>query len=157
MKRACGKDLICAAKFFKVDLIRRLIDSGVDVDSRNSLGQTALLVTQQSGCEGYDGTDAVILHMLLRAGANPYLPDSDLRTPISIISCNNSGVAGLYESYRIALFPPTTAITAITANHSITADHKQKYFVLSKSIAGGTEYNIAIDTVGTTGVVTAGA
>ena len=100
-RRACGRDLICAAKFFKVDLVRRLIDSGVDVNSRNSLGQTALLVTQQSGYEGYDGNDAVILHLLLRAGANPYLPNSDLRTPTSIINSNNSGVAGLYESYRM--------------------------------------------------------
>ena len=32
-RRACGGDFICAARFFKVDLVRRLIEGGVDVTS----------------------------------------------------------------------------------------------------------------------------
>lgn len=99
--RACGRDLICAAKFFKVDLVRRLIESRVDVNSRNSLGQTALLVTQQSANEGYDGSDEEILDLLLQAGANPYMPDYNLQTPISSINFSNDGVADLYEGYRM--------------------------------------------------------
>jgi len=99
--RACGSDLICAAKFFKVDLVRRLIESRVDVNSRDSLGQTALLVTQQSASEHYDGRDSEIIDLLLRAGANPYMPDYNSWTPISCINFNNSSVAELYDDYSM--------------------------------------------------------
>jgi ankyrin repeat protein len=111
--RACGRDLICAAKFFKVYLVERLIDSGVDVNSRNSLGQTALLVTQQSADEYYCGNheniidllvqsgEIRIIDLLLQAGANPYMPDYNLRTPISCINFNNGSVAELYDDYSM--------------------------------------------------------
>ena len=97
---ACGRDLIRAAKFFKVDLVRRLIESGVDVNSRDSRGQTALLITQESADDGYDGDDAEVLDLLLKADANPYASDYDLRTPISSINISNSSIACLYDEYR---------------------------------------------------------
>jgi ankyrin repeat protein len=98
-QNACGRDLICAARFFKVDLVRELIESGVDVNSRDSNGQTALHAVQESAAEGYDGRDEKIVKLLLKAGANPYMPDNDLRTPISSIDYCNSGIACLYEKY----------------------------------------------------------
>jgi ankyrin repeat protein len=96
---ACGRDLICAARFFKVDLVRELIESGVDVNSRDSDGQTALHAVQESAARGYWGCDEKIVDLLLKAGANPYMPDNDLRAPISSINYCNSGIACLYEEY----------------------------------------------------------
>ncbi|KAM0703840.1 hypothetical protein Q7P35_009026 [Cladosporium inversicolor] len=48
-----------------------------------------------------DGSDEEVLDLLLQAGANPYMPDYNLRTPISSINFNNGGVADLFEGRMI--------------------------------------------------------
>jgi ankyrin repeat protein len=96
---ACGRDLICAARFFKVDLVRRLLKSKANVDSRDSDGQTALHAVQESANKGYDGSDAEVVDLLLEANANPYMPDNNLFTPISSINYCNDGIADLYQEY----------------------------------------------------------
>jgi ankyrin repeat protein len=114
-KNACGRDLICAAKFCKLDLIRRLVSSGVDVNSRDSRGQTALLRANVLADEHFDtlyddidddvgyekhGVELIgALHVLLEVGANPCIPDDDLRTPAnSTFSCTDE-LFDLYEEH----------------------------------------------------------
>lgn len=113
---ACGSDLICAARFCKVDLIRRLIESGVKLDSRNSLGQTALLCAHEfaiehfdrntgiddNGDDGDDRTDEEVmeaLDLLLKAGADPCVPDDNLLTSSIRISLFIEEISCLYEDY----------------------------------------------------------
>lgn len=118
----CGRDLICAARFFKVDLVRELIESGVDVNSRDSDGQTALHAVQESAAQGYDGSDERIVDHLLKAGANPYMPDNDLFTPISSINYCNDGIADLYEEYsKVSRQNGPTKLHRAVARDSLTA------------------------------------
>jgi hypothetical protein len=61
-----------------VNLVKKLIESGVDVDSRYRLGQTALLATNDNGAEGNDRDDAEVFGLLLRARVDLYVPDGNL-------------------------------------------------------------------------------
>lgn len=115
-KYACGRDLICAANFCKVNLIRRLIESGVDLNSRNSLGRTALLCAHEFAnahfdridddddyaSDGDNRTDEEVieaLDLLLEAGANPCVPDDDLLTSSTSIDPSFEEILSLYEKY----------------------------------------------------------
>lgn len=75
-----GTALIPAAERGHVETVRRLIEAGVDVDHVNRLGWTALLEAVILG----DGGERhrAIVGLLLDAGADPALADSDGVTPL---------------------------------------------------------------------------
>jgi ankyrin repeat protein len=75
-----GTALIPAAERGHVETVRRLIDAGVDVDHVNRLGWTALLEAVILG-DGGERHQAIV-RLLLDAGANPALADSEGVTPL---------------------------------------------------------------------------
>lgn len=107
--------MICAANFYRVDLIRKSIAIGIDVDSQDSRGQTALLRAHELADDHFDTrTDDIeddveyetrvvelvdILEILLRAGANPCIPDDDLRTPSNNMHSFCDQLTDLYGNY----------------------------------------------------------
>ena len=75
-----GVSVIPASERGHVDYVRRVVETGIDVNHVNNLGWTALLEAIILG----KGTDPwqQIVRILLAAGANPSLPDGDGVTPL---------------------------------------------------------------------------
>ena len=114
-RKACGKDLICAANFCRMQSIRRLIAIGIDVNSRDSRGKTALLNVHELADDHFnipsnDIHDDVeyerrgqelekTLRILLKAGADPHIPDDDLQTPSNSIQSSSEELGDLYDTF----------------------------------------------------------
>jgi ankyrin repeat protein len=64
------KKLIDAVKALNLDLVKQLIDQGVQINSNDSLGRTPLSYAVQY-------QDILIIQLLLTSGANPNLADED--------------------------------------------------------------------------------
>lgn len=65
-----GAELVLAARYGQADTVRRLLDSGVNIDARDALGRTALMAVAGEG-------SASLLSLLLERGADPSLRDND--------------------------------------------------------------------------------
>lgn len=95
--QACGRDLVCAISFCRVRLVRKLIESGVDANSRDSHERAVLLTASEHADDlfniitddindrdeyGTYGSELMkLLKVLLEAGAKPCIPGHNLRTP----------------------------------------------------------------------------
>ena len=75
LNRFGGTSLIPASERGHVDYVRRVLETGIDVDHVNRLGWTALLEAVVLGDGGPDHQQVV--RLLLAAGADPSIPDSD--------------------------------------------------------------------------------
>ena len=121
-------DLFDAVKRGELETVKRLLDSGLSVDTRNDNGATALFVAAESGF-------LEIVTLLLDKGANPDISDNYDDVPI-----NRAAAAGhldivkllvergaLYHSPEIGLNPLATA----AANGQLSV---VKYFVEEKMV-----------------------
>jgi ankyrin repeat protein len=88
---APGAELVLAARYGQGDTVRRLLDSGVDVNARDALGRTALMAVAAEGSTG-------LLRLLLERGADPSLRDRDGADALV-----NAAIKGRLDNARLLL------------------------------------------------------